>query len=165
MRDESLRKHLTGLLLGGQAHVSFEDAVNGFPLEKARMRPSGSPHSAWELLEHLRIALHDIVLFSGILEKGARPSVAPKGYVALKWPDDYWPKSASPRDEEEWKTSIAAIRRDMGAVIQALEEDKRDLLEPLPWGQGQTLLREVLLIADHSAYHTGQLMLLRRMLE
>jgi hypothetical protein len=165
MNDASLRKHLIELLRGGHAHTSFEDVVAGFPVEMAGIRPDGSPHSAWELLEHIRIALHDIVLFSGILDESPRSSSPPNGYVELKWPDDYWPKSRAPRTDEEWRASLKEVASDTAAVIHLLEDDKRDLFEPFPWGQGQTLLREILLIADHSAWHAGQLMLLRRMVE
>jgi hypothetical protein len=152
--DADLRRHLTALLEGGNAHITFADAVKGFPVERAGIRPEGSPHSAWELLEHLRIAQADIVLFS-----------VGKDYVERKWPDDYWPSSPAPANGREWEASIESVNRDLARFIEMLKDETRDLFEPFPWGDGQTLLREALLIADHSSYHLGQLMLIRRMLE
>lgn len=153
-RDADLRKHVLALLDGGGAHITFADAVKAFPVKQAGIRPNGSPHSAWELLEHLRIAQEDIVIFS---EGG--------DYVQPAWPDDYWPASPAPAGELEWNASVAAIKKDLARFVTILQDPGRDLFEPFPWGTGQTLLREALLIADHNAYHLGQLMLLRRMLE
>ena len=149
-----LRTHLITLLEGGSAHITFADAVKGFPTEHAGIRPEGSPHSAWELLEHLRIAQADIVLFS-----------VGKDYVERKWPDDYWPSSPAPANRREWEASIESVNKDLARFIEMLKDETRDLFEPFPWGDGQTLLREALLIADHNSYHLGQLMLMRRMLE
>ena len=152
--DADLRRHLTALLEGGNAHITFADAVKGFPVERAGIRPEGSPHSAWELLEHLRIAQADIVLFS-----------VGKDYVERKWPDDYWPSSPAPANRREREASIESVNKDLARFIEMLKDETRDLFEPFPWGDGQTLLREALLIADHNSYHLGQLMLIRRMLE
>ena len=124
-----------------------------FPVERAGVRPQGSPHSAWELLEHLRIAQADILLFS----RG-------KDYVEKKWPDDYWPSSPSPKSNARMGGFVEAVNEDLAEFIRILKDEKRDLFEPFP-GDGQTLLREALLIADHNSYHLGQLMLVRRMLE
>jgi hypothetical protein len=152
--DADLRGHLIALLEGGNAHITFVDAVKDFPVERAGIRPQGSPHSVWELLEHLRIAQADIVLFTHAND-----------YVELKWPDDYWPSASAPKDEAEWNASVEAVGTDLARFIDMLKDERRDLFEPFPWGNGQTLLREALLIADHNSYHVGQLMLLRRMLE
>jgi hypothetical protein len=152
--DTVLRQHLIRLLREAQAHITFADVVKDFPVDKAGMRPGGSPHSAWELLEHIRIAQDDIVRFSEGID-----------YVPLKWPDDYWPVSPAPRNRGEWDKSVAAVEADLERFVRLLEDLKRDLLQPFPWGDGQTLLREALLIADHNAYHVGQLMLIRRMIE
>lgn len=152
--DANLREHLIALLEGGSAHITFSEAVKDFPIEHAGVRPDGSPHSAWELLEHIRIAQEDIVVFS-----------ASSDYVQPAWPDDYWPKSPAPRDAGEWASSVKAAEVDLARFIDMLRDEKRDLYEPFPWGDDQTLLREALLIADHNSYHLGQLMLLRRMLE
>jgi hypothetical protein len=166
MADESVRRHLIELLRGGQAHLTFEDAVKDFPFDKTGIRPDGSPHSAWELLEHIRIAQRDIVLFSGAMESWpvSAGKKHPKDYTELKWPDDYWPASSAPRDAAEWGRSVAATQEDLASFITLVEDKERPLTEPFPWGQGQTLLREALLIADHNSYHVGQLVLVRRML-
>lgn len=152
--DANLRKHLITLLTGGNAHITFDDAVKNFPVDRAGVRPEGSPHSAWELLEHVRIAQADILVFSH-----------DKNYVEKKWPEDYWPPSPAPKNRREWDTSVKAVREDLARFIDLLKDDQRDLFEPFPWGGGQTLLREALLIADHNSYHLGQLMLVRRMIE
>jgi hypothetical protein len=168
MSDADLRKHLLELLDGGQAHIRFEDAVKGFPVDKAGTRPKGSPHSAWELLEHIRIATEDIARFSGVMDDANRLRTSrenPKGYVVLKWPDDYWPKSPGPGDPKQWSKSVTAVRKEIKGFARLIEDPHRDLSEPFPWGDGQSLLREALLIADHNSYHIGQLVLVRRMIE
>src|SRR3954454_486457 len=137
--DQALRKQLISLLTEPQAHMMFADAVKNFPIDKAGIRPAGSPHSAWELLEHIRIAQEDILHFS---------QNQANNYVPLKWPDDYWPKSAAPGNPEQWNKSVAAIQADRAAFLELINDDKRDLFQPFPWGDGQTLLREALLIAD-----------------
>jgi hypothetical protein len=142
------------LVENGHAHITFSDAMKDFPIDLAGIRPHGSPHSAWELLEHLRIAQADIVEFS-----------RSKNYVEKQWPDDYWPPSPSPKSKREWTHSISSVSKDLAEFIGMLNDKSRDLLQPFPWGDGQTLLREALLIADHNSYHVGQLMLLRRILE
>jgi hypothetical protein len=152
--DDILRKHLIQLLQEGQAHITFAEAAKDFPIDKIGIRPAGSPHSAWELLEHIRIAQDDIARFS-----------EPRGYTPLKWPDDYWPGSPAPRKKADWSKSISAVEADLQTFVRLLKDPKRDLFEPFPWGEGQTLLREALLIADHNSYHVGQLMLLRRIID
>ena len=154
--DAALRKQLMELLDGENAHITFDKAAAGFPVEHVGVRPSGSPHSAWELVEHLRIAQHDILAFCG-------GSDVP--YQELKWPDEYWPASPAPATPAEWTKSLKAVRRDMDRFLALLRDPKRNLSEPFPWGKGQTLLREAFLIADHNAYHVGQLMLVRRIIE
>ena len=112
MSDQALRDQLKQLLLKGQAHITFAAALKDFPVEKAGVRPAGSPHSAWELLEHIRIAQNDIALFSGAMEDGPRPpdrKENPAGYTDLQFPDDYWPASQAPSSPQEWKKSVAAI--------------------------------------------------------
>lgn len=152
--DQALRQQLLALLRGGQAHATFAETVRKFPLHRIGERPAGAPHSAWELLEHLRLAQRDILLFS----KSAK-------YVAPKWPDDYWPSSPAPKRKTQWAQSAKAIQADSAAFEKLVMSAKSDLYQPFPWGEGQTLLREALLLADHNAWHLGQLMLVRRLLE
>ena len=151
--DSALRRHLLELLRGGQAHLTLDEAVRDFPLEQAGIRPSGSPHSAWELLAHIRIAQHDIVRFSQSAVHQSPP-----------WPKGYWPSSPEPADEAEWTKCLADVRADLAAFEALIEDPAQDLFRPFPWGDGQTLLREALLIADHNAYHLGQFVLVRRLL-
>jgi hypothetical protein len=153
MSDDSLLKHLIELLDGGHAHAAFDAVIKGIPAEKRGVRPRGCPHSPWELLEHMRIAQNDILRFS------REPD-----YVSPAWPEGYWPAAPSPKNEAQWRKSVKSFRDDLAAFQELLGEGRGKLDEPFPWGQGQTLLREALLIADHNAYHLGQLVLVRRLL-
>lgn len=154
--DSDLRRHLVELLRGGQAHLTFDDAVRDFPSRLRGAAPAGSPHSGWQLVEHLRIAQRDILEFSRN-DKG--------DYQERKWPEEYWPSTAAPPDEQAWKRSIRDFREDSRTFEELVQDPSRDLYLPFPWGSGQTLLREALLVADHNAYHIGQLLLLRRVAE
>ncbi|HEY1341332.1 MAG TPA: DinB family protein [Bryobacteraceae bacterium] len=151
--DTVLREHLIQLLHEGHAHATFDQAVRGFPINHAGTRPSGSPHSAWELLEHLRIAQNDILQFCLSAE-----------YASPKWPEGYWPASPAPEGERQWRDSVRSFRDDLGAFEALVRDPERDLYQPFPWGDGQTLLREAMLIADHNSYHLGQFLFVRRML-
>ena len=151
--DTALREHLIKLLEGGQAHTTLDSAVLGFPLDRIGVRPKGLPYSAWELLEHLRIAQEDILRFSISAD-----------YKSPKWPEGYWPTSPAPEKESHWARSVKAIRKDLAEFRELVRDPKQDLYRKFPWGDGQTLLREALLIADHNAYHIGQLVLVRRLL-
>jgi hypothetical protein len=150
-----LRKQLIALLRGGQAHVTFDDAVKDLPANLRGTVPPNLPYSAWQLLEHLRITQRDILNFS------APPT---GGYHPIKWPDDYWPKSPEPSSAHAWDQSIAAIRTDLEHFEALIQNPASDLYKPFRWGDGQTLLREALLVADHTAYHLGELIVLRRLL-
>jgi len=150
-----LRKQLLALLRGGQAHATFDEAIKGFPAEHRGTVPPNLPYSAWQLLEHLRIAQRDILNFS------APPT---GGYHPLQWPDEYWPKSPAPPSAHAWDASIAAIRKDLEHFEALITKPDSDLFKPFRWGDGQNLLREVLLLADHTAYHLGELIVLRRLL-
>ena len=150
-----LRKQLIDLLHGGQAHANFEDAVKDFPANLRGAVPPNLPYSAWQLLEHLRIAQRDILHFS------APPT---GGYHPMRWPQDYWPQSAEPPTAHAWDQSITAIHSDQKHFVALIENPSSDLYKPFRWGEGQNLLREALLIADHNAYHVGELILLRRLL-
>lgn len=150
----SLRKHLDNLLRMKGAHLSFEAAVTDFPVALRGAKPAGAPHSAWELLEHMRLAQEDILDFS------RNPN-----YREKKFPDDYWPATEAPPSEEAWATSVERFQNDIQAIQALIADTGHDLLAKIPHGKGQTLLREALLVADHNAYHLGQLMFLRKMLE
>jgi hypothetical protein len=153
MSDSSLRSHLAKLLDWEDAHVSFDSAAEGLPSKLRGSAPAGLPYSPWQLLEHLRLTQHDILDFC------RNPD-----YRELHWPDDYWPPSEAPPTPGAWDESIASFRRDR-AALQALASDTTiDLHAPIPHGSGQTYLRELLLVADHTAYHVGQLVAVRRAL-
>jgi hypothetical protein len=153
--NAELRKQLLALLDGGQAHVTFDDVVKDLPAKLRGVVPESLPYSAWQLIEHLRITQRDILNFS------APPT---GGYHAINWPDDYWPKSVEPPTEHAWDQSIAAIRSDLKHFEDLIRKPESDLFKPFRWGDGQNLLREALLIADHTAYHLGELVVLRRLL-
>jgi len=153
--NAELVKQLVALLDGGQAHATFEDAVADFPEKLRGVVPDGLPYSAWQLLEHLRIAQRDILNFS------APPT---GGYHGLKWPDAYWPKEKAPGSANAWDDSVAEVLADRDKFKALLTKKGVDLYKPFLWGQGQNLLREALLIADHAAYHIGELIVLRRLL-
>jgi len=151
--DAPARDHLIWLLEGGHAHTKFDDAVKGFPLDRIGTRPKAAPYSAWELLEHMRIAQNDILRFSLSAD-----------YVSPAWPEGYWPAAPAPKQQTDWARSIRAFRKDLGVFIALIRDPAQDLYQTFPWGDGQTLMREALLIADHNSYHLGQLVLLRRLL-
>ena len=146
---------LLALLKGGQAHIDFDSAIRNFPAPLRGVVPPGLPHSAWQILEHLRIAQRDILNFS------APPT---GGYHPLKWPDEYWPEAPDPPYPGSWDHTVAAIRADRQAFEALLTRPGADLFKPFRWGHGQNLLREAFLIADHNAYHLGELIFLRRLL-
>jgi hypothetical protein len=150
-RGESLREHLLYLLRDGGAHAGFDAAIGDWPVQLAGVKVANFPHTAWMLLEHLRLAQLDILEFSR----------NPK-HVSPAWPDGYWPKSEAPPSEKAWKASMAAFKKDLLAMERLVANPKMDLYAKLPWGDGQTILREALLAADHNAYHLGQLVMLRK---
>ncbi len=149
--DKSLREHLLYLLRDGGAHAGFDDAVGDWPVQLAGVKVANFPHTARMLLEHLRLAQWDILEFSR----------NPK-HVSPKWPEGYWPATEAPPSEREWKASMVAFKRDLRAMEQLVADKKVDLYAKIPWGDGQTILREALLVADHNAYHLGQLVALRK---
>lgn len=152
-QDAALRRQLVEQLKGGHAHTSFQDAIADFPAELRGKRPKGAPHSAWEELEHMRIALWDILEFSRDPE-----------HHSPKWPEGYWPQSPEPPDAKAWDRSVNAFCQDLQALCALIADPATDLYARIPHGTGQTMLREALLAADHNAYHLGQLVLVRRML-
>ena len=151
--DRAIREHLIELLSAGHAHLDFERAVADLPAELRGARPPGLPHTPWRLVEHLRIAQWDILRFS----------VDPE-HVSPAFPDGYWPEGDVPPDPGAWDRTITSFRSDLKAMMDLVADPETDLLASIPHGQGQTVLREALLVADHNAYHLGQLVTVRRLL-
>jgi hypothetical protein len=150
--QEQLREHLLELLEGKSAHIDTESALEGYPIDKINVRVDGSPHTAWDLLEHIRIAQWDILDFS------TNPN-----YKEMKWPDDYWTEPEG--TPESWRRSVDQVLGDLQAMRDLVGDEETDLFAKIQHGSGQTILREALLAADHNAYHIGQLVLLRRSFE
>jgi hypothetical protein len=153
-QDQSLREHLLYLLRGGGAHVDFESVVADFPVEKVNRRIEHLPYTAWAMLEHMRIAQFDILEFS----RNA-------GYVSPKWPEGYWPSGEVAPDAAAWKESVERFRADLKGMEDLVADAETDLFTRIPHGDGQTILREALLVADHNAYHLGVLVAMKRILE
>jgi hypothetical protein len=151
--NAALRRELDRLLSGEGAHVNFDEAIANLPAGLRGMRPAEAPHSAWEIVEHIRIAQWDMLEFS----RDAK-------HKSPQWPDGYWPETAEPPNAKAWDESLAAVKRDLGAMRKLVSDPKSDLFAPLAWGDGQTLLREALQMADHNAYHVGEIVLVRRLL-
>jgi hypothetical protein len=152
-KDKALREHVLYLLDGGGAHAKFDEAVADIPAKLRGKNPAGLPHSLWMLLEHLRLAQWDILEFSR----------NPK-HASPKWPEGYWPKTEAPPTAAAWNASIKKFRKDLKAMQDLVKNPKTDLFARIPWGDGQTILREALLLADHNAYHLGQMLDVRRVL-
>ncbi len=151
--SEAVRKQLARALDWEDAHVGFDEAVKGLPAALRGRRPRGFPHSPWELVEHLRLAQRDLLDFC------ANPD-----YVAGRFPDDYWPKAPRPPKATSWDESVAAFQADRKALRALVTDRKLDLSGRIPHGEGQTYLREILLVIDHGAYHVGQLVMARKLL-
>jgi hypothetical protein len=155
MKDnDTLRRHLVDVLAAGNAHVNLEGSLKGLPAKLRGTKPKGAEHTAWQLLEHIRIAQRDILEFSR----------NPK-HVSPAWPDGYWPKTEAPPSAAAWDKSMRQLRTDLKAMQTLVTNKKSDLFRVIPHGNGQTLLREALLLADHNAYHAGQIVYLRRLLK
>lgn len=152
-REQHLRQNLAYLIAGGGAHAKFDDAIKNLPPRLRGKKPAKFPHSVWMLLEHLRIAQRDILEFSRN-EKHKSP----------KWPEGYWPKTSAPPNASAWTKSIQQFRRDQNEMLELVENPKTELFAKIAWGEGQTILREALLVADHNAYHIAQIIDARRLL-
>ena len=152
-RDRALRKHLVDLLQGSNAHIDFASAVAGLPVMLRGAKASGVPHSPWRLIEHMRIAQWDILEFS----RNPR-------HVSPTFPDGYWPAADAPPDAAAWDRTVAAFHADLQATCDLISDPVTDLFAKIPHGDGQTILREALLVADHNAYHIGQFIVVRRTL-
>jgi uncharacterized damage-inducible protein DinB len=150
--DRFLREHLLYLLQGGGAHIKFDEVIADVPAKLRRQKPKGLPHSLWMLLEHMRIAQWDILEFS-----------RNRKHKSPTWPEGHWPTSEKPTTDQ-WNASVKRFRTDLQALQDLVKSPKTDLFAKIPWGDGQTILREALLVADHNAYHLGQMLDLRRLL-
>ncbi|MDQ6663670.1 MAG: DinB family protein [Acidobacteriota bacterium] len=151
--EESLRRDLLELLKGKEAHADFETVFSGVSAEARGRKAARLPHTLWQLLEHLRIAQWDILEFS---RNG--------DHVSPKWPEGYWPATEVPREEKDWDRSVASFKSDLAAMQRLVADPSTDLLARIPHGDGQTILREALLLADHNAYHLGQAVSIRQAL-
>jgi len=151
--SDALRQHLLDLLRGHNAHADFDTVMADFPSRLRGVKPSGAPHSGWQLLEHMRVAQWDIVEFSCNAKHKSPP-----------WPEGYWPKTEAPPNAASWNNSLRSFRADLKAMAKLVADKKTDLFARIPHGNGQTILREGLLIADHNSYHLGQIVILRRLL-
>lgn len=150
--DGQIRRWLDWLLAGGYAHVSFDDAVRGLPIKLQGATAAGLPHTAWQLLEHIRLAQSDILDFS------RNPNYKPRDF-----PEGYWPKDAAPR-KGEWQKSVRRCKADLKTIRKMLAQPGVDLLAPFAWDKEKNFLREILVLADHTSYHLGQLVLVRKAL-
>jgi len=150
---DALRKQLVNLLDMKGAHLGFDEAIKGIQPELRGAKAPGAPHTMWQLLEHMRIAQWDILEFS-----------RDASHVSPKWPEGYWPQGESPQSERAWDGSVAQFRHDLEEMKKLVADEKRDLFARIPHGEGQTLLREALLVADHNSYHLGQLVFLKKAL-
>ncbi len=150
-RDRRLREQLVELLRGGNAHMPFAAAVADFPAALINARPPNVGYTFWHLLEHLRLTQADILEY-----------VTSAEYRERAWPEEYWPPSDARAEREDWDRSVAAFRRDLDALIAIVSDPGTDLLGPVPSNEEHTVLREALLVADHNAYHIGELGILRQ---
>jgi DinB superfamily len=151
--DKALREHVDYLLQGGGAHVKFDEVIADVPVKLRGQKPAGIPHSLWMLLEHLRLAQWDILEFSRNPE-----------HVSPQWPKGYWPKTEAPPKPDAWNASLKKFQQDLKAMRDLVKDPKIDLFAKIPWGDSHTILREALLVADHNAYHLGQMLDVRRLL-
>jgi len=150
----ALRKHVRDVLTARQAHATFEDAVSKLSPEARGTRPEQLPYSVWELVEHIRRAQYDILAYC-----------RDPDYESPDWPDDYWPEAPSPPNDEAWDASVAQVRNDRNEMVELVMDENTALLDPVPASDEHTYLREALLIADHTAYHIGQIVAVRRCLQ
>jgi uncharacterized damage-inducible protein DinB len=153
--SQTLRKQLVEAMSGRESHIDFASALKDFPEPSRGIKPRGAPHTAWQLLEHMRLAQRDILDFSH--EEGAH-------YQAKKWPEDYWPREEAPPNATAWDGSIAGFQKDAQQLDRLVEDLRRDPFKPFSHGEGQTLVREALLVATHNSYHLGQLVFLKKTL-
>jgi hypothetical protein len=149
--QQQIRLHLIEYLEGKHAHAGIDDALTSFPVELINAKPENSPHTFWEIIEHIRLTQNDIIDF-----------VINPNYIERKWPQDYWPKQQA--DEQTWNWSINELKNDYQRLKGIVSDVNMDLLKTIPHGTGQTIFREILLIIDHNSYHIGQFILMRKMM-
>jgi DinB superfamily len=152
---DPLRAHVLEMLQGGQAHATFEDAVADVPQASRGALPPVAPHSLWQLVEHIRITQRDILDFS---------TNTSGSYHSPDWPSGFWPEGPEPPNSRAWSATVKAVLDDRGRMEALVSDTANDLFARFPWGSGQTLLREALLLADHTSYHVGQIVIVRRIL-
>ena len=150
---DKLIQNLTNLLEQGNAHVSLDDALKNIPFDLLGQRPENLPYSIWQIAEHIRIAQWDIMEFS-----------RNEHHISPKWPDGYWPSETKPASKADWEKCIAAIKSDRASFIKLLKDAGENIYTPFDYGDGQTLLKESMVLADHNSYHTGEIIILRRLL-
>ena len=153
MSDQAVREHVLYLLKGGGAHLGFEQAIADLPESLRGAKVEGLTHTAWRLVEHMRICQWDILEFS------RNPQ-----HVSPDFPSGYWPDGDAPPESKAWDESVEGFRNDLQAMVNLVDNPETDLLAPIPMSDGKTILREALLVSDHNAYHLGQLVSLRRCL-
>ena len=152
--DDSVREHLLWQLKGGQAHMSLAQAVAGFPLERINEKFPNGQYGPWALLEHVRRGQWDILDF-----------IRNPDYVYIKWPDDYWPDTNYKATEADWRRTLEGFEHDLQELIAIVEDPATDLYAKIPHGDGQTILREIMLTCDHLAYHLGELAIMRQVMD
>ncbi|HXS55209.1 MAG TPA: DinB family protein [Hanamia sp.] len=153
-QHQSLFDHLQSLLNEGNAHATLDAAVDNISFDVLGQKPGKVPYTIFQLAEHIRIAQWDILEFS-----------RNEQHVSPKWPDGYWPSETQPKDKADWESCIRQIKSDRKEFISLLENNKENLYKPFPYGDGQTLLKEALVLADHNSYHTGEIIVLRKLLD
>ena len=152
--NQVMREQLLALLRGGNAHLTFEQAVADFPIAGINRRPPNVPYTPWHLLEHIRIAQWDILEF-----------VRNPNHVSPDWPKEYWPNPDEQADETRWQQTLAAFRADLRAIQDIVANPQTDLFAPIPHAKNYTIFREALLVADHNAYHIGEFAILRQVMD
>lgn len=152
-QDTTLRDELVHVMRGNRSHIDFQSAIEDFPVELAGAKPHGAPHSAWQLLEHLRIAQHDILEFC-----------RNRAYKSPAWPEGYWPEAQAPRTEQAWSETVAEFKKNAREMEELIQDPRNDLFKPIEGGNGQTLLREAMVVGNHNSYHLGQIVYLKKLL-
>lgn len=153
-KEEIVRKRLIELLEGGNAHMTYGDAIQNFPMSKINDKFQNGTYSAWALLEHIGITQWDILDF-----------IRNKNYKYMEWPKDYWPKEDKKASKSDWDKTIQGFRKDQKALIEIVKNLKTNLYSKIPWGEGQNILREILLVSDHNAYHIGEFSIMRQVMK